>query len=438
MEEKSSKYDRQRRTAYITIVILGAGAVAMGYWWMSLGSLPKISLPINPLPAVNAFNTFESAGKLLQDDKKVTFAYSKFHSGRDPNDRNYTHAEKAELIKENQPAITLFREGLKQNYMTPSYRSSDVRFPYLTNDRRFARLLRVEALVREESGDWRGAMSSHLDSIELGDKLKRGGPMIHALTGVACQAIGQQGMFRLIEHQTIPDSKAELVRLINTNATTPSFTEVLMQEKYSGQALILEFIRKRRTFSELAAEFSVDSEYLSNLQAIKYLVADKKSIFDHYTNYMDQSIANSKHPYSAHLPPPEIPSDPLNEYMGVGGSLGRFSIERSIAANRLLIIGLALKIYKAEHGKYPATLAELVPGVIASLPDDPFALSGAFKYRLEKDKYVLYSVGPDGKDDGGTPIDDKSRISKQFPSSTSRFVPREDSKGDILLGRNVQ
>ena len=104
----------------------------------------------------------------------------------------------------------------------------------------------------------------------------------------------------------------------------------------------------------------------------------------------------------------------------------------------MLLLGLALKIYKDEHGKYPTSFSELVPGIISKVPDDPFALTGTFKYRLEKDKYVLYSVGPDGKDDGGTPIDDKTKISKQFPTSTARYAPREESKGDILLGTNVR
>ncbi len=155
-EEKNSKYDRQRKTAYISIIVFGAGAVALAYWWMSLSALPKIVIPSNPLPSQNGFDTFARAGTMLQDESKVSYAMSKIHTGRDPNDRNYTLAEKEELLKENQPALDLFREGLKQEYMTPSYRSMDALFPYLANDRKFARLLTLEAQVRELKGDWKG------------------------------------------------------------------------------------------------------------------------------------------------------------------------------------------------------------------------------------------------------------------------------------------
>lgn len=50
-----------------------------------------------------------------------------------------------------------------------------------------------------------------------------------------------------------------------------------------------------------------------------------------------------------------------------------------------LRVALALEVYRARHGDYPDTLDRLVPGVIASLPADPYAESGSFRYtRLDK------------------------------------------------------
>jgi hypothetical protein len=59
-----------------------------------------------------------------------------------------------------------------------------------------------------------------------------------------------------------------------------------------------------------------------------------------------------------------------------------------------------LAIYKAQHGSYPATLEELGA---QDLLTDPFSPDGKpFRYRLEPDgKFTLYSVGPNGIDDGG-------------------------------------
>lgn len=68
-----------------------------------------------------------------------------------------------------------------------------------------------------------------------------------------------------------------------------------------------------------------------------------------------------------------------------------------MAVSRLAV---ALAIYRAEHGKYPARLEELVPKCIAAIPADPLA-DGPLHYRVSGGGYVLYSVGVNGKDDGG-------------------------------------
>ena len=53
------------------------------------------------------------------------------------------------------------------------------------------------------------------------------------------------------------------------------------------------------------------------------------------------------------------------------------------------------------HGRYPKTLQDLAPTALKSLPVD--WMSGQpFRYRPTGDgRFELWSVGPDGKDDGG-------------------------------------
>ena len=63
-------------------------------------------------------------------------------------------------------------------------------------------------------------------------------------------------------------------------------------------------------------------------------------------------------------------------------------------------LAFALAEYRARHGSYPAKLADLVPKYVAAVPQDIFS-GGALHYTLQGDGYLLYSVGPNGKDDGG-------------------------------------
>ncbi|MGD8452309.1 MAG: hypothetical protein PVJ57_10865 [Phycisphaerae bacterium] len=63
-------------------------------------------------------------------------------------------------------------------------------------------------------------------------------------------------------------------------------------------------------------------------------------------------------------------------------------------------LALALGRCRSERGKYPESLAELVPAYMSALPLDPFG-DAPFLYRRYGEAYVLYSRGPDGDDDGG-------------------------------------
>jgi hypothetical protein len=68
-------------------------------------------------------------------------------------------------------------------------------------------------------------------------------------------------------------------------------------------------------------------------------------------------------------------------------------------------LALALAVFKADSGRYPAQLADLVPKYLAAVPDDPFSGRGLV-YRRAANGYLLYSVGADQQDDGGHAEDD--------------------------------
>jgi hypothetical protein len=70
--------------------------------------------------------------------------------------------------------------------------------------------------------------------------------------------------------------------------------------------------------------------------------------------------------------------------------------QRSIALS-----AIALKRHQLRFGNLPASLDSLVPEFLASVPID-YMDGQPMKYRLNDDGgFTLYSVGEDGKDDGG-------------------------------------
>jgi hypothetical protein len=94
---------------------------------------------------------------------------------------------------------------------------------------------------------------------------------------------------------------------------------------------------------------------------------------------------------------------------GVGVQIER-SLTRDQAKTRLLICELAIRRYRLDHGSDPNTLEELVPDYLPAVPRDPFA-AGPLKYRPDGSGHRLWSVGPDGRNDGAEPMGEESNAS---------------------------
>jgi len=98
------------------------------------------------------------------------------------------------------------------------------------------------------------------------------------------------------------------------------------------------------------------------------------------------------------------------------------SAEAKAAKNQttiqLAITACALERHRLAHSSYPETLDQLVPAFLPKLPLDPMT-GQPFHYRRTGDGwFLLYSVGEDGKDDGGVLRAEKGGPFKDWPWPT--------------------
>ncbi|HXT57436.1 MAG TPA: hypothetical protein VN699_02325 [Pirellulales bacterium] len=93
------------------------------------------------------------------------------------------------------------------------------------------------------------------------------------------------------------------------------------------------------------------------------------------------------------------PFSPEGTFASAVHSTGNTSVSRM----RLLIYDLAIRLYRADHGRPPERLEQLAPKYLRQLLDDPFTGRPPI-YRPQGESYRLYSVGPDLDDDGGAAI----------------------------------
>lgn len=97
--------------------------------------------------------------------------------------------------------------------------------------------------------------------------------------------------------------------------------------------------------------------------------------------------------------PAETPFSSLFENYGPAQCINKVANTETL--RRLVVTAIALRRYQLRHGKFPEKLAVLVPEFLPAEPRD-FMDGQPLRYRLNADgTYLLYSIGEDGKDDGG-------------------------------------
>lgn len=75
---------------------------------------------------------------------------------------------------------------------------------------------------------------------------------------------------------------------------------------------------------------------------------------------------------------------------------------RAVAVLRCGLTAMAIERWRLAHaGALPPSLAALVPQYLSAIPEDPVA-GEPLRFRPRSPGYVVYSVGEDGVDDGGT------------------------------------
>jgi hypothetical protein len=93
--------------------------------------------------------------------------------------------------------------------------------------------------------------------------------------------------------------------------------------------------------------------------------------------------------------------------------------DRAEQGQRNQYLAFALAAYRADHGRYPERLDVLAPKYLSEIPGDLFS-GKALIYRPSKDGYLLYSVGVNGRDEGGQwyndqPPGDDPRVRMPLP-----------------------
>ena len=71
-----------------------------------------------------------------------------------------------------------------------------------------------------------------------------------------------------------------------------------------------------------------------------------------------------------------------------------------LIVDRGSVVAVAIERFRRDRGTMPAGLGDLVPVYLTAVPADPYP-GHDLLFRAGPGRYTIYSVGPDGKDNGG-------------------------------------
>jgi hypothetical protein len=441
---KRRKQDRRRNVLTALFAVAAVVFLALTFWQQATGSIPKLTIPTPQMPWHNAHDSFVAASGAIVDSTKIGYAISSKHTGQG-DDVAYTLADKRKLVAENAAPLKTLRGAFGYPYQAPPARSFYVLFPYYAKFRGMARLLQLDQQVKAARGDWNGAVNSGLDSMQLGAQMGRGAVLIGSLVGIACQAIGRRLTWDEVDHLNASQCRQAAQRMEAIISLQVPFADTLQEEEWMGQAGLTEMFRKKNGRQELANLIGGASEGDSSssgpnmgqfMMGLRMKMIGPRGVILNYTRYMDALRKRAEARYGERKALPLIPDDPINQMLVPVFSNADFNVARNEVQNHLLLVTFALRAYRLEHGVYPQKLMELQQaGYLQRMPDDPFGPTGKLQYRPVGAKYVLYSVGPDGRDDGGQPITDPGRSGSGY-TDYARHQVQEDSTGDIVAGVN--
>jgi hypothetical protein len=412
------------------ICLFGIPATVVGasLWWRNANTLPPLNLPEVKMPNPNAHDT------LIE-------AYKSFVGKYDPNlEKNKQPlVERQQLVAQNQKAYNLVRTALGQDFQQPMVYDFMKAWPESASYREVARRLAFAAQTEADAGNYKKSAEYAVNSIVMGIKISKGASFMGYLLGVLCENSGDASLWRIADKLDTKTLRETIQRLESIEGLRVPIVDSLIIEKY-GVARAVQIISRHPDSMKGVIASDPNTHQFTSL----YLaIIPKRFIYEASQKYMDDSIALFRKPYNHSEMLPKIPRDPINQLLSPDFTGIRLKDAEIKTQSSLLKTYLALQLHKLEKNVYPEHLDDLVKtGYLTKASVDAYGADRPLGYKRQGEKITLYSVGPDGKDDNGKPIDPNYTFIGVEPGQKKRLdKPRhhveEDDTGDMVARINT-
>jgi hypothetical protein len=309
------------------------------------------------------------------------------------------------------PLLDQIRAAFRLDWRVPFDRAGDMT-PELGQFREGALHFIAESILAQSEGDVRTAMERRLDAMELGSKVARGGSLIY---GIGPGWIGHGGGFigaeRLLPELPASALPGALERVRRIRRSWPRFPEMLEVERMTGLARLSKIGHDywqptpvsmlQYLWEQVGPDGNRDRGAVRG--ELLFWLTPKREALLHLDECFRYAIAESKKPVRRRRAV-SAPSDPVSAMFTDPSILPRveslwWEVETELD---LLEVALAVRMHRLDRGRYPARLGGIERRWLPQGPRDPWGQS--IVYRLQHGQPVIYSLGPDGRDDGGRAV----------------------------------
>jgi len=322
-------------------------------------------------------------------------------------------ADDAELrayLERQAPALDLLRQaGARPGcYFQREYDQIYGSVADLGQLRQGSQLLALDARYRAKRGEREKAVADIVALHQMARHVSSDPILIAYLVAVYIDGLARETLSVLLGGSTVPPEELVPLTKLDPVFFRPVLQRALQREQALALSIYTTLAEGNTEVLEMGAEGNVPAALAPPIWRLFLMAEDVAA----YREAMRRIAGVVSRPY-----PIAADAWPAGQnVMEVRGLVVRMVVPalhrisqspaRADASRRLLPLAVAVAKYRHAKGKYPAQLDELVPKFLPYVPTDPYT-GEPMKLAVKDAGVIVYSVGPDLKDDGGQEIKSK-------------------------------